>query len=129
MFGPFWSTILAHVSAALSHVQTDIRFTGIRILRSFFSVAKCHQYFTLTQSIVLLSHIHLLFYDIIKSGKFVFNDIHKKVKKNKHQKKNVIKSKDLSSSEIEMQHIIHILCECCTHIVRILQEVEFYAGF
>ena len=68
------TTILAHLSAALSHINTNIRYNALKILRSFFSVATVAKHFSMKWCLSLLSHLQLLFYDVIRSGHFILND-------------------------------------------------------
>ena len=143
LFGPFWSTILAHLSAALSHVNMEIRYNALKILRSFFSVATVAKYFNMKWCLSLLSHLQLLFYDIIRSGHFILNDEDIKMitslskdrnightKNGNHNNKssqnsNLQRVKKEKTNHQQTEIIVHILCECSTHIIRVIQSVKF----
>ena len=128
LFGPFWSGILAHLSAALSHINMKIRYNALKILRSFFSVSSVAKYFDSKWCLLLLSHLQLLFYDIVRSGHFILNDDDIKMITSLNrrgtvtQNSNTQKTKKTLSNNEETVVIVHILCECATHIIRVIQQ-------
>ena len=129
LFGPFWSNILAHLSAALTHINIEIRYNGLKILRSFFSVSSCAKYFNFNYCLLLLSHLQLLFNDIIQSGNFILNNDDIKMitslsnNPNNNNAKSLHPQKKIKTNAAKTRIIIHILCECSTHIIRVVHKV------
>eukprot|EP00485_Elphidium_margaritaceum_P000513 CAMPEP_0202699802 /NCGR_PEP_ID=MMETSP1385-20130828/13015_1 /ASSEMBLY_ACC=CAM_ASM_000861 /TAXON_ID=933848 /ORGANISM="Elphidium margaritaceum" /LENGTH=612 /DNA_ID=CAMNT_0049356825 /DNA_START=30 /DNA_END=1868 /DNA_ORIENTATION=- len=135
LFGPFWPSILAHLSAALSHLTLKIRYNALKILRTFFSVSCVAQYFSTKWCLTLLAHLQLLFNDIIESGYFMLNADDVKLvtslsRKGMHPldqyRRNgtdnaSAKKKTQSKNVMHTQIMVFILCECTTHIIKTIQ--------
>ena len=119
LFRAFFNIILCHLSVGLSNIDTNIRFNSIKILRSFFMIDNYINFFDYKGCLILLKHIQLLFYDIIKIGNFGLNQFDNKNDGNIDDKK-IKKKKDKKN---EMIGLIHILCECCTHMLRVINKV------
>ena len=143
LLGPFWTVILAHVSAALSHINTRISYNALKIMRTFFSVSNCAEYFGIKTCLSLLSHLQLLFHDICQNGTFILNENETKritslvrgrnrgnrdwqvrdVEVKKNVNPNAVKEKKEKTKLEETTITVHILCECTTHIIRVIQKV------